>query len=382
MCWTFILSTRLRVLEILFSGLDKVYHAHRTLAILSFSFICFHPFFQFLRFIPDWKRSFNLFLLRELGAVEFGVLAFILFIALVSLTLWIKIPYNIWKKTHEFFIFVLLLALFHIIWIDKQVNNSILLSIWIYGFISLAIMSYIYIRFLYRHIGPRYSYRIENIEKKGKIWNVYLNHSEKKMQYKPAQFIYIAFDNPKLSKEPHPFSVSSSPEQPHLRISIKNLGDYTSHMDALQIGDKAVIWGPYGQFYEKFLFDTKKDAVLIAGGIGITPFLSMLQFEAGQSNERKIHIFYCVKNPSRAYFHDEIIRLAERKNSIHYIPWNSDTQGFMNIDNVKEKINSDLKGKLFFLCGPLAMMQLFIGQLNQNGVKNKHIIYEDFNLLD
>jgi len=382
MCWTFMLSTRFYFFEVIFSGLDKAYHAHRILGILSFSFICAHPVFQVLRFLPDWREGFSLFVLRQLAAVELGVLGLILFIILISLTLWVKIPYHIWKKTHEFFILVLLLGFFHTIWIDKQVNDSLLLSVWLYSFISLAIISYIYIRFLYRHIGPKYRYSIQKIEEKGDILSLYLSPCENTMQYKPAQFIYISFDNPKIRKESHPFSVSSSPDKDYLCISVKGLGDYTSRMSELRTGDKGEIWGPYGQFYEKFLCQTKKDAVLIAGGIGITPFLSMLQFEVDHPLNRKIYVYYCINNSDQAYFHDEITSLAERNSSICYTPWYADTQGFMNVENLKEHFKGDLKGKLYFLCGPLVMMRLFTTQLNKNGVKNRNIISEDFHLLD
>lgn len=382
MCWTFILSTRLYFLEAMFSGLDKVYHTHRLLGILSFSLICFHPLFQIFRFIPFWVKGFNPLVLYKFGSVELGILAFLLFVTLISITLWIRIPYHIWKQSHEFFIFVLLIAFFHTIWIDKQVNDSLLLSIWLYGFMFLAFISYIYIRFLYWYIGPKLAGKIVDIEKRGKILNIYLSLSDKRMQYNPAQFIYISFDNPKLGKEPHPFSISSSPDQEALRISIKKLGDFTSKVDELQIGDKALIWGPYGWFSEKFLYETKKDVVMIAGGIGVSPFLSMLQFEADHPCERNIYIFYCIKNPSRAYFHQEIESLTERRPSIIYIPWYSDTQGLLNIEKLQEKIVDGLKNKLYFLCGPLSMMELFIRELNQTGVKNKSILFEDFNLLD
>jgi ferredoxin-NADP reductase len=76
-----------------------------------------------------------------------------------------------------------------------------------------------------------------------------------------------------------------------------------------------------------------------------------------------------------------MLHLEKIDRSIHYIPWYSDTQGLMNIEHLKE-INGKLQDKFYFLCGPFSMMEFLVKELTQNGVKNSHIITEDFNLFD
>lgn len=381
MCWSFILSTRLPIFETLFKGLDKAYHAHKIASIASFTLICLHPTFQFFRFLPHYRRSLELFIPKALGALEFGMAALLLFIILVAFTLWIKIPYHIWKRTHQFFIFVLLLAGLHIALIDKQIHDSIFLMIWFYGFIGVACLSYLYTRFLYRYFGPRYEYSVEKIEKVQKCWNIYLKpETRREIPYKPAQFLYISFENPKLGDEAHPFSVSSAPHQT-LRLSIKNLGDYTSKLDLLKVGDKAKIWGPYGRFYEKYLCEPKKSAVMIAGGIGITPFLSLLHHEVKHPKKRKTALFYGIKNRKKTEYVEEVKACARQNPHIQTMISYFEEEP-LTIEIIENHLPDSLRRCNFFLCGPIQMMELFEEELKKRGVKNHNIIFEDFNLFD
>lgn len=379
MCWTFILATRVHILELFFVGLDKVYHVHKNIGKLSFVAICLHPILQFMRFIPNWSKAFGLFIPVLFDGTFFGLVSLLIFVLLIACTLWIQLPYHIWKYTHSLFIVVLLCTFLHMYLIDAHVKASPWLSIWMYGFMAIAAFSYLYIRVLYYYIGPRFNYQVTEIKKTRKTWNVILHPQENSLTYKPGQFIYIAFNNPVLGTEVHPFSLSSYPEQNFLRLSIKNLGDYTAQMDNLKEGNTAILWGPYGHFYEKFLFENT-DAVFIAGGIGITPFLSMLGHEAHHPSQRKSYIFYCVKEMARADFDEELASFSRMNTNITYIPHCSERQGFLTLPEIKKIIGSFEK-KNFFLCGPPPMMDAFIKQLKQEGVKNSAIVCENFNFL-
>ena len=385
MCWTFLLATRAPFFDTLFGGLDKVYHVHKNMGKLSYVCVILHILFQCLRHVPNVHAIVYLFIPQGFGGLEFGVAAFVLFTLLLACTLWIDIPYHIWKLTHELFIFVLILSFLHIYYINKHVNASLVLSLWMYGWIALAFAGYMYIRFLYYYVGPRYTYHIDKIETlraagETKTWNIFFTTDARNMRYQPGQFVYISFFNSVVTPEIHPYSVSSAPGQSFLRLSIKNLGDHTKTLDHLQEGDKAFLWGPYGKLYEPYLYQCDKDAVMIAGGIGITPFLSMLGYEAHHPKQRKTFIFYCVKNSARADFGKELEVYASLNNNIHYIPFYAEQSGFISIEKVRPVIVS-LQSKNFFLCGPNPMMNALIEQLKNNGVRNSNIHFEDFNFI-
>jgi predicted ferric reductase len=379
LCWAFLLATRSTLFAASCGGLDQMYHAHKQCGQYSFVLICLHPLFQLLRFTFDWNRTSALLAPKALWGLGFGILAFLLFVVLIALTLWIKLRYHIWKRTHEFFVLVLLATSAHIFLLDKHIHASHALSIWMYSFLGAALFSYLYIRFLYYYYGPRYRYYVDAIERIRQTWNIYLMPLENTaLSYTPGQFLYISFDNPALGTEIHPFSISSYPGQPFLRLSIKNLGDYTARIPHLCVGDNATVWGPYGCFAQKYFLDDT-DAVFIAGGIGITPFLSMLGYEAHNPRKRKTYIFYCVKETARADFHTELLEHTKRNPFIIYVPYHcTASSGFLNIEKIHDMVGP-LRAKNFFLCGPPAMMNSFITQLRASDVPDAHIIAENFN---
>ncbi len=380
MCWTFILATRWPILEYMLGGLEYVYYLHRQVGMFAFCGIIAHVLFQCLRFVPHWSVVAGLFLPSAGFAVQCGVYAFLVFIVLMALTLWIPIPYHIWKRTHELFIVVLLLSFLHMFFLNRHINASPLLSFWIYGWMATAFFAYIYIRFLYYYVGPKYCYRIAKIEHIRKTWNVYLEPKGKALSYMPGQFAYLSFNNAKLGKEVHPYSFSSNPYDTYSRFSIKELGDWSRRMDFAKEGQLVNIWGPYGRFYEKYLYQSNKDAVMIAGGIGITPFLSLLGYEAHRPHDRTTYLYYCVKNANRAVFCDEIHRYAQINKRIISRIHCTATSGFLSISDL-QRLPGGFKNKNFFLCGPPVMMDSFTKQLQELGVKSRNIITEHFDLV-
>jgi predicted ferric reductase len=169
MCCTIVLSTRWRFLERFFGGLDKVYQVHKRLGRWSFFLILFHPVFIAVDRLPDVPAFFRAMWLYQpegdlyLWGQNFGVLALIGFAILVTLTLWVKIAYHRWKRTHEFFGLVLVIIIAHIFLVNADVARYPVLTVWLYAFLGLALCSFLYIRFLYRYLGPRFGYYVWGI---------------------------------------------------------------------------------------------------------------------------------------------------------------------------------------------------------------------------
>src|SRR5690606_16778189 len=124
-----------------------------------------------------------------------------------------------------------------------------------------------------------------------------------------GQFLFVRFPEDKSLNESHPFTISSAPAEEVLRLTIKASGDFTRELfSKLTEGAHAVIEGAYG------MFDYKRGGVKqiwIAGGIGVTPFLSFLR-DMNEDLAHDIDFYYTVRHPEEALFLEEIKAAAAR----------------------------------------------------------------------
>ena len=120
-----------------------------------------------------------------------------------------------------------------------------------------------------------------------------------------------------------PYSISSQPNQVgHYDITIRRVenGLVSNYLlDEVKRGDTLISSGPAGNFYFNPLIH-KKTTVCIAGGSGITPFMSMIREIIECGLDRTVYLFYGSKTTDDVIFNDEIVRLAEKFENIHYVP--------------------------------------------------------------
>ncbi|CAN5633096.1 ferric reductase-like transmembrane domain-containing protein [soil metagenome] len=380
-CWAFILSTRFSIVERLFGGLDKVYKAHRRIAEVAFCLIFLHPIFLAVHRLPEWGHFLSFFWFSGDWVRNTGLIAILMFIVLVALSIGISLKYHVWKQTHHFFGLMLIVVIVHMIIADAEIMRFPLLRAWFFAWLAVAVFCYLYIRLLYRWFGPMYEYQVAKAPEHGDIIEIYLKPRGRHLKHRPGQFIYVSFDTEKLSAEPHPFSISSPPQRPHIRISVKELGNWTGELRKLQGGERAYIWGPYGSFGDKIYKDPKLEPVLIAGGIGLTPFLSMIKDEVFLRVEnRKRYLIYSVVKPEEALYHDEIESLHLDHEKFTYISHSSDEEGYLDAETIGEKVNG-LDGKVFLICGPGVMMDSIKENLQKHGVGIERIFTEDFSII-
>jgi predicted ferric reductase len=307
MCWAFFLATRFRPVERLFGGLDKVYKAHRHIGESAFFLIFLHPvflavahadsvaaFFQYLWFSGNWVRNT-------------GLIALAIFILLVVLSIYSKLAYHLWKRSHDFFGALLILIVVHAVLANGEIMRYPVLLVWHGTWVVVALAAYIQIRVFYRWFGPLYDYTVESVADIGDaITEISLKPKGRALHPAPGQFIYVSFDADAVNKEPHPFSISSSPEAAHLRLSIKQLGDWTQDVTQIKPGKSGRVWGPYGHFTKLALAEPHMPLVMIGGGIGITPFLSLVASEVFAGRGGKSTLVYAIANHSSAVYLEEL----------------------------------------------------------------------------
>lgn len=379
---TIILSLRINFVESFFGGLDKVYKAHHLIGIITAIVILLHPIFLIVRVLPNWSSILVYIVPGMSTPITYGILSLYLMLILLAFTLLIKLPYKIWHLTHKFMGVVLILATWHTLAAARHITQYPILGVWVLLFALIGIISYFYMLFLYQMIGPKFKANVEDVKIKEDITEIKLKTTDKKIKFHPGQFIFIKFPTLKNSFEMFPFSISSSDSEDLIRISAKMSGDFTSHkLPKINVGDKLYLYGPYGKFGEKYLFE-KKDMIWIAGGIGVTPFLSMLKYEKFSKNN-KIDFIWTCKDEKSAVYDKEIKNIIKNKDNISYILWCSKERGRLSAKDIADLFDSEetINDKLIFICGPNKLMMELSDQFIKMGVNPRNIVFEDFNLI-
>jgi predicted ferric reductase len=380
MCWAFILATRFRVVEQLFGGLDQVYKAHRHIGEAAFFLIFLHPVFlavaqarSVAEFFTYWRFS---------GWVRTtGLIALAIFILLVVLSIYVKIAYHRWKRSHDFFGVLLILIVLHTVLANGEIMRYPVLRVWHGVWVALGLGAYAYIRFFYRYHGPQYDYAIQSVADVGDaITEIVLKPIGRTLRAQPGQFVYVSFDADAVSAEPHPFSLSSAPEASGLRLSIKRLGDWTRDVAQLVPGEPARVWGPYGQFAKMLLEQPLLPAVMIGGGIGITPLLSIIGSAAFARRSGPSALIYAVPDQASAIYAAELRKHARILSQFQLKVHCSDEAGYVDRAYLESVVDQPLAACLFLICGPPPLLAALRTLLAEAGVSDKQIIVEDFEI--
>ncbi len=371
---TLVLSTRHPKLERFFNGMNRVYTAHHVFGAIAFSLILFHPIALALKYALFSTNAAANFLLSTDPSILFGTAALLSMMLLLFLTFFVSFAYHKWEITHRFLAAAFILASIHtlIIYSDTQLSP---LLYW-YMVLVIVIGS---IPILYRTVMPRLfvsyaEYIIDEVRPLDEhTVELFMTPVFKPIIHTAGQFIFISFENETVGKESHPFSIVSAPGDPRLTIAIKSLGDHTGRFKLIEKGMIAKVEGPFGMF--SYTTARGKDQIWIAGGIGITPFISMARSVTDPAY--RIKVYYCVKDQAEAVFLNDLIAITEKNPNVETMAFCSSERGYISADAL-QTMHGDLLAKEFFICGPPAMMQGLKEQLIRKGVPKKHIHTEEF----
>jgi ferredoxin-NADP reductase len=179
-----------------------------------------------------------------------------------------------------------------------------------------------------------------------------------------------------------PYSISSPPNHlGYYDITIRRMADglVSNHLlDRVTRGDVLETSGPAGEFCHNPLFHSKT-MVCIAGGSGITPFMSMIQEIVECGLDRMLYLFYGNKDSNDVIFHEALRHISERFDHIQYIPVIENPpkrykgrRGLITGELIKETLK-DLEDKTFYLCGPQAMYDFCLPELEKLGVPRRRV---------
>lgn len=191
-------------------------------------------------------------------------------------------------------------------------------------------------------------------------------------------------------KTGRPYSISSSPENTgYYDITVRRVPDglVSSHLlDEIRVGDTLESSGPVGDFVYNPVFHGTS-LVLIAGGSGIAPFMSMIRETLECGLNREIVLLYGNRTASDIIFHAELVRWASRFENFRYVPVIEENQeptpawpcrkGLITGELIKEVIG-DMRDRMVYLCGPAAMYDFCREELAALGVPQRRIRQEAY----
>ncbi|MGD0072281.1 MAG: FAD-dependent oxidoreductase [Candidatus Bathyarchaeia archaeon] len=202
------------------------------------------------------------------------------------------------------------------------------------------------------------------------------------LTYKPGQYFFITIKQGDRELTKH-FSFSSSPtDKDHFEFTKKFTDhEYSMALKAAKVGDWARIDAPYGQF--TFEGEYPKIA-LLAGGIGITPFISICKNATDKRLNSKITLFYGCRTENDIAFKQELEKMQEQNKNLKIVfmvnevssQWKGAT-GVINAEMIKKEL-PDYKDNLFYVCGPPPMVKAMETLVESIGLPKTQLKLEYF----
>jgi 3-phenylpropionate/trans-cinnamate dioxygenase ferredoxin reductase subunit len=206
--------------------------------------------------------------------------------------------------------------------------------------------------------------------------------------YHAGQFAFLTFLTPGLSGEAHPFTIASAPSSTGcLRFLIKQCGDFTTRLSNLCPADRVLADGPFGVFSLFFQSEKRfsRSLVFIAGGIGITPFLAMLEALSRAKQAPSILLVWSVQKKEGLFLSEQFsgFRQSIQELEIHYfVTRDPSYQGAtqrMNSQSLRPLLEERTDSRVF-VCGPPGMNRSVLRSLAELGFDSKQVITERFSL--
>ena len=195
----------------------------------------------------------------------------------------------------------------------------------------------------------------------------------------PGQFFMVSFVNDPEIKTSRAYSIASSPlNKDYLEIALDKVGPFTTKLFTMKEGELLKFKGPYGKFY--FSEDMKNNLMLIAGGTGITPLISIIRYCNDKKLSNKIKFLYSVRTPSDIIYKEELENIKKSNKNFDYIvtitrPNSENWKGRIGrIDRELLKQNiQNIEESLYYLCGPKEFVHNIVEMLESFGAKKEQI---------
>jgi len=376
-------------------NLDRLYHLHHILSVFSAIFVTIHYVLLLLNFeaglgINGWALNLlNVFdsPFRSQMAV-LSLLAYVLITITSVFRKQMRLDYDAWRILHDILTLILVGAgLVHVLLVGRY-SSAPLMKTLLWVETALWILAAIYIRVIKPLQQLRRPYKI--IEVRQEVETAFTLVLEPQgfalPEFHPGQVAWLTIRRSPFSLRRHPFSVASSiHNRKTIEFTIKELGDFTKTIRDLKAGETVYMDGPYGHY--DILKTACKGIVLIAGGIGIAPAMSVLRSMEDGNDQRPVTLFYGHRILEHVEFNKELDQLQESLTNFKKVlvlqnpeeNWQGH-RGFITTDLLRDELPEDYQKLHYFVCGPLPMMSAIRKCLKEMQVSKRNVHYEEFNM--
>ncbi len=383
----FVLTARITAVKAPF-GSDVVYHFHHRMGYITLALWLAHPVILFIKY--EWARQLlNVFTApwRARYGV-FSVVAIILLMVFAVARKRLKIEYILWRILHgALAIIAMLLVMAHAYLVGRYIGTPAKQALWlVYGGISVLLVAYLRIYKPWQML--RRPYRVVEVRPQhGAVWSLALEPvGHQGLRFQAGQFAWLTAWRSPFAAHEHPFSFSSSSEQTgHIEFAVKELGDFTATIGRLEAGQPIYVDGPYGAFSPDRYTDLDV-LVLIAGGVGIAPMMSILRTMADRGDATPVVLLYGSQTWEMASFREELAELEHTLNLkvAHVLErppvgWEGEI-GYVTQDVLKRHLPAASQRYRVFICGPTGMLNAVEAALEALGVPERFIHMERFDL--
>ncbi|HTZ52652.1 MAG TPA: ferric reductase-like transmembrane domain-containing protein [Spirochaetia bacterium] len=386
----FVLTARFKTIKSPF-GSDAIYYFHRQISLASFLLVLVHPLILFV-FSPALLSLLNPVTAPWRARMGMAGLAASAALILTSVfrRAW-KIEYTRWRVWHGILaVLAVGLAFSHVYLAGYYLNTPWKRELWIvYSAFWIGLLLWVRVLKPWSLLAnPHVVSRVA--AERGGATSLFLKKPKGAVaRFLPGQFAWLTAGASPFADAEHPFSISSSAEERReICFTVKELGDFTSRIRHLAPGSMVYVDGPFGAFScdrhphaEGFLF--------VAGGIGVTPIMSMLRTLADRGDRRPLVLLYANRTWEAVTFREEIEGLGARLNLrvVHVLEKPPDgwtgARGFVTEDLIRSQLPAARRPNEWevFLCGPPPMMDAVERSLGRLGVSPGDIHSERFNLV-
>ena len=379
LCCSLVLASLLPGIERWFGGMDRVVRWHRRVALAAVLLLVGHV--ALVTSPPDpFETTFG----HALGDVALaGLLALVLWSVAPRLRAagWpgpiralARVSYEHWLTAHRFTGLFVLAALVHGSIVDPVLRHSTLLRAVFVATGAVGVAAYAYRELLERRVMPRHDYTVRAIRRLSEATiEIAMDPVGRPLEFTPGQFVVLAFGGAS-GWQRHPFSISSGASDGGLDVTVKASGDYTGQLvDSLRPGVPAKVVGPFGGFDYR---TGGHDQIWIAGGIGVTPFISWIR-SLDDGFDRDVDLFYTVRAPADAVYREEIEGAAQRHPSLRAHVVYSDTDGRLTARGILRRVPAG-SSRWIYLCGPPPMVRALARGFRRDRVPARHLRAEEF----